>query len=505
MKKKILFGISFLCLGLLVGLVLAGKANFSSQAISQTAPAKSEAIKTTDASGLEGAIINVARNTGPAVVSISTEHVTKIKGGKKLYFGSPYGQSPFGEDDFLRRYFEDFFNTIPENEFRQRGLGSGVIIDQKGYILTNEHVIADADKISVTLPDGREFKAEVKGRDSRSDLAVIKIDATALPVAQLGNSDAIKIGQWVAAIGNPFGYALQNPEPTVTVGVVSALHRSLGNTISLDKDYSDLIQTDAAINPGNSGGPLVNLNGQVVGINVAIFSTSGGYQGLGFAIPVNSAKRIISRLIEGKKVVYGWLGVTIQDMTDDLAKYFGLADKNGVLCVKVMADSPAQKAGMKESDVIKQVDGNKVNNVRELLNIVAKAEPGKKMKLTVLRDKKELVVDVVVGERPENIEEESIKGQEASVKSWRGIGVEELNEQNRRLSAPGAKSGVIITDIEPGSPADEARLMPGDVIIELNKQPVSNMADYEKGTKAAKGNILVKTARGYFLVKGEEK
>lgn len=278
--RKITFGILFVLIGTLIGIGVSIKLdNFvpvHSQALKQEAPVSG-------ALNIEDAVIKVAATSGRAVVSISTEHIAKLGGGKSFYFGYPFGSSPFGEDEFFRKFFEDFFGEMPRREYKQMGLGSGVIIDKDGYILTNEHVISEADKITVTLPDGREFKGEVKGKDARSDLAVIKIDAHNLPVASLGDSDSLKIGQWVIAIGNPFGFALQNPEPTVTVGVIGALHRTLGRGLSGERDYNDLIQTDAAINPGNSGGPLVNLKGEIVGINVAIFSTSGGYQ----ALPMN--------------------------------------------------------------------------------------------------------------------------------------------------------------------------------------------------------------------------
>src|SRR3989338_3967658 len=406
-RNKIFFGLSFLLTGLIIGAAFTARLNMFQTAQSENITPQSLSLPSFEGYNMEDAVIGVASSTGKAVVSISTEHITKVKGGgtRRYYFGSPFGQeSPFGEDDSFRRFFDDFFGELPDREYKQRGLGSVVIIDQEGYILTNEHVINDADKISVTLSDGREFKGEVKGRDARSDLAIIKINAKNLPVANLGDSDNLKIGQWVVAIGNPFGFALQNPEPTVTAGVISALHRSLGSILSRDKDYNDLIQTDAAINPGNSGGPLVNFNGEVVGINVAIFSTSGGYQGVGFAIPVNNAKRIISRLIEGKKIAYGWIGVTGQNLDDDLAKYLGLAEKNGVLISKVIENGPAQKAGIKESDVIKQFDNKAVNNVRELLNVVGKTEIGKKVKVVVVREKKELTLEVQIGERPQNLE-----------------------------------------------------------------------------------------------------
>jgi serine protease Do len=490
MKKVSIFsGLLFLLTGLLIFSAAQG------QIVKQESTVKPALERT----GLEDAVINVANTAGKAVVSISTEHVAKIPRQKRYYFRSPFGESPSGEDEFFRRFFDDFFGETPEREFKQMGLGSGVIIDPEGYILTNEHVVNDADKITVKLPDGREFKGEIKGKDARSDLAIIKISAHNLPVATLGDSDTLKIGQWVVAIGNPFGFAMENPEPTVTIGVVSALHRSLGRAFPRDRDYNDLIQTDAAINPGNSGGPLVNLKGEIVGINVAIFSTTGGYQGVGFAIPVNNAKRIISRLIEGKKILYGWLGVTVQDLTDDLAKYFGLQDKNGVLVAKVLEDGPAQKAGMKESDVIKQFDNKPVNNVKELLNIVAKTEVGRKIKVGLIRDKKELTLEVQVGERPESIEEEAAP--EALPGAWRGLVVDELSSETVRRYKIEEKEGVVVVEVEPNSLADEAGVIPGDVILEINKQSVKNLAEYKKITSALKADALIRTARGYFLIK----
>jgi len=433
---------------------------------------------------IEDAIVNVADTTGKAVVSISTERTTR-PGKARMY--SPFGGMPFEDDEFFRKFFDDFFGEAPQREYKQIGLGSGVLIDAEGYILTNEHVIDQADKITVTLPDGRKFKAEIKGQDPRADLAVIKISAHNLPVAALGDSDKLKIGQWVVAIGNPFGFAMENPEPTVTAGVISALHRSLGRTSMRDKDYNDLIQTDAAINPGNSGGPLVNLKGEIVGINVAIFSTSGGYQGIGFAIPANSAKRIVSRLIEGKKILYGWLGVTVQDLTDDLVNYFGLTDKNGVLVAQVLENGPAQKGGIKESDVIKKFDNLDINSVRELLSAVGKTEVGRKVKMSVVRDKKELALEVQIGERPQNLEETSYG---VSEKSWRGLKVEG--------SSP---KGVIVTGIEPASQADAAGLAAGDVIIEINRQAIKTISDYENMIKSLRGDVLIRTQRGYFIVK----
>jgi len=502
MKSKVIFFSTTLLIGLVIGLLIAVRLDIFAPLESQSA--KSEAASSLEGLSMEDAVIKVANTTGKAVVSVSTEHMARIRGGKRYQFSSPFGgeESPFGQDESFRRFFDDFFGEMPDREYKQMGLGSGVIIDPEGYILTNEHVINDADKISVTLPDGREFKGEIKGRDARSDLAVIKIDAHNLPAASFGDSDNLKIGQWVIAIGNPFGFAMQNPEPTVTAGVISALHRSLGRPVSRDKDFNDLIQTDAAINPGNSGGPLVNLRGEIVGINVAIFSTSGGYQGVGFAIPVNNAKRIISKLIEGKKILYGWLGVTVQDLNDDLAKYFGLPAKNGALVARVLENSPAAKAGIKESDIIKQFDNQPVNNVRELLSIVGKAEVGRKVKVTLMREKKPLTLEMEIGERPQNLEEMSTAGGGGVTSgAWRGLVVEELTPQNTQRFRIGEQKGVVIVDIEPNSPADAAGLIPGDVVLEINKQPIKNITDYEKITKGLKGDALVMAARGYFLVK----
>jgi serine protease Do len=448
---------------------------------------------------LEDAVVNVAGAAGKAVVSVSTERMNKARSGSRTF----QFNTPFADEDNFQKFFDDFLGQVPDIDFRMKGIGSGVIIDRQGHILTNEHVINGADKITVKLPDGREFKATVKGRDLRSDLAVIKIDSHNLPVATIGDSDSIKIGEWVVAIGNPFGFAMQNPEPTVTVGVISALHRSLGDIGGRGRDYHDLIQTDAAINPGNSGGPLVNLKGEIIGINVAIFSTNGGSQGLGFAIPANNAKRILAKLIEGKKVVYGWLGVTVQDLSESMAKYFGLTEKNGALVAKVLEDSPAQKAGIKEGDVIKRIDTVPINNTKDLVNTVGKMESGRKAKLVVMRDKKEITVELIIGERPASVdEEESVS--EGPSKSWRGLQVEDLSSDNVRKFKADAKEGVVIVNIEPGTPADDSGLMPGEVIVELDKKKVKTISDYKKLIENLKGDVLVKTSRGFFLVKSEE-
>jgi len=508
-RKYVIFGLTFVVVGLIAGLSISARLDVmscaQSQAVKQPAVSEMPVSSQTD-SNMEDAIIKVAATSGKAVVSISSEHTQKIKG---IQFGPGPGGSQFGNDENLRRFFGDFFNSIPDREFKQSGLGSGVIISPEGYILTNAHVVGEAaDKITVTLSDGREFKAEVKGVDRRSDLAVIKINAKNLYVPGLGDSDNLKIGQWVVAIGNPFGFAMQNPEPTVTVGVISALHRSLKTGVLRAGDYNDLIQTDAAINPGNSGGPLVNLKGEIIGINVAIVSTSGGYQGMGFAIPINNAKRILANLIEGKKISYGWLGITVQDLNDDLAKYFGLSDKNGALIAGINDGAPAQKAGLKERDIIKQVDGIPVNSVRELINIVGKIQPGNKIKVVAMRDKKTMIFDVIVGERPQEVEEQGSEikdSTEAMQIKWRGLTVDNLTPEVAQRFRIQEKKGVIVTGIEPKSPAEDAGIMPGTVILEINKIQINNMTDYNNAVKNLKGDCLIRTLGGFVLIKDSGK
>ncbi len=451
---------------------------------------------------LEKATIKVSDEVGKAVVSISAEKTEKVGGSRirRYQFGFPFGEEGPSEDDPFQRFFDDFFGGFPEREFKQQGLGSGVIIDKEGYILTNEHVVENADKLTVKLSDGREFRAEIKGTDPRSDLAIVKINAKDLPAVELGDSDDVKIGQWVLAVGNPFGYILENPEPTVTLGVVSALHRSLGRGLGRNRDYSDLIQTDAAINPGNSGGPLVNLSGQIVGINVAIFSTSGGYQGVGFAIPVNTAKRIVSSLISGKKILYGWLGVNIQNLDDNLMKYFNLQSKDGVLVAKVLKDSPAEKSGIKEGDIITTFDGQDVKNSNGLVKVVAATQVDKVVEVSIIREGKKITLKVKTGQRPDDIEEESLVVQ-SNKTAWRGLGVQSLNSEIAKKYRINESKGVIIVDVDPNSQADEAGLVPGDVIVEINMEPVENIDGYNKITAKLKGDVLVKTSRGYSVIK----
>ncbi|MCM8783285.1 MAG: Do family serine endopeptidase [Candidatus Omnitrophica bacterium] len=487
LNKKTFAGILMmgLIVGLISGVIITARFNFTpqSQALSQG--------ETGDIlNALESAFIKVAEEVGPAVVSISTETTEVMKGGD-FFFG------PFG-NDFFDDFFKEFFGEVPRRKFKRMGIGSGVIVHKDGYILTNQHVIEGAQKIMVTLPDGREFKGEVKGVDARGDLAVIKISAHNLPVAKLGNSDGVKIGQWSIAIGNPFGFAINNPKPTVTIGVVSALNRSLPRTSRRDRLYTGLIQTDAAINPGNSGGPLVNIKGEVIGINVAIFSTSGGFQGVGFAIPINTAKAVLQNLIEGKKISYGWLGVNIQDIDEKIMDYMELTDREGVIIAEVLPETPAEKAGLKEGDIIKTYEGEKIKDTNDLLVKVGYTPIGKKIKLGIIRDKKEINIEVVVGERPEEFE--TAKGK-ASAGSWRGMEVETLTSEEAKRRNLGISRGVIIVKVEEDSPAEEAGLSEGDVILSINNIPIKNVEDYQKVIDSVKGDCLVRTQRGFVVLK----
>ncbi len=446
-------------------------------------------------SELEKATIDVAASVGKSVVSISS--VVKEKMGSNFYFGSPFE----GFDDPFQQFFGEFFGGFPEREYERRGLGSGVIVDKEGYILTNEHVISGASEVKVKLSDGREFDAEIKGTDKRSDLAVIKIDAKGLPVTKLGNSDDLKIGKWVVAIGNPFGFAIDNPEPTVTVGVISALNRYLPALGRRDRGYDDLIQTDAAINPGNSGGPLVNLKGEIIGINTAIITTSGGYQGLGFAMPINKAKKILDKLFSGEKILYGWLGVTIDNLNDDLRNYFEIKERVGVIVLKVYKDSPAEESGLKEGDLILTFGGDSVKTTRDLVRMVSASSVGKRIPLGILRNGKKIKVLVKIGKMPKEGEEiEEVEDASDKV-SFRGMTVDDITPFYQRRFRIKTDQGTVITDIEDDSAADKAGLEVGDVVLKVENKKIDSKEKFKTVTSKIKGNCLIKTNRGYSVLK----
>ena len=494
---------------LLTGLVIAHPNLWSSSVsqgrivASQTASA-GQMGSSTEAEPLQTAFMRIAQQMGPAVVSISTEQIERVRQYFRVHPFSGGEQQPFEE------FFRQFYGDMPQPSLRRFGLGSGVIIDERGLILTNEHVVADADKITVTLADGRDFEGTVKGKDPRSDLAVIQIDAKKLTAATLGNSDALKAGQWAVAIGYPFGAIekrgalprpLLGPEPTITVGIVSAVHRVIPGFSRGERGYGDLVQTDADINRGNSGGPLVNLAGEVIGINVAVVTDPGTFGKAGFAIPINKAKRILDALIEGRKIVYGWLGIQIQDIDEEIAEYYGIKDREGVLVYQVLPDSPASKAGLRDGDIIKSYHGQPVHYSRELVDQVTGAKAGQRVSLDILREGKRQTVPVEIGERPTDGE---LDGTSASSEVWRGVHVAALTPETLdRLNVPPGTTGVVVSEVEPNSPADRAGLHPGDVISEINRTRIETLADYHRLIAQVKGNALVKTNRGYVVIKSE--
>jgi serine protease Do len=412
----------------------------------------------------------LAKKISAAVVNISTEKVVKrpnLSRGLPGMPGGPGHPSPFGPEDPFKEFFEKFFGEMPK-EFKSRSLGSGFIFDRDGYIITNNHVVEGADKIKVKLIDGREFKATIKGRDPMTDLALIKIESANhdLPVLTLGDSNAMQVGDWVLAVGNPFGLS-----HTVTQGIISAKGRVIGAG-----PYDDFLQTDASINPGNSGGPLVNLNGEVVGINSAIVATG---QGIGFAIPSTMAKTIIPQLKEKGSVVRGMLGVQIQMVTPELAKSFGLKEPMGALVAEVNPGSPAAKAGIQRGDVIVEFNGVPIKEMHELPRLVAGTPPGKTATAKVLRNGKEKDFTVTIAEmKPEMMSKLGEQQEGESEKSSLGMTVQELTPFLARNLQLKQSSGVVVVQVEQGTPAGDAGIHPGDIIEEVNGVPVRNLKDY---------------------------
>ena len=454
-NRALLYGATLILIGLIMGLGISSNLNLLSNGHTEETTISKESIDILSRTGQ--AMAEVAAAVKPSVVNISSTKTVRISGM----------QSPFSDDPFFRRFFGDQFNQFGRpREHKQSGLGSGVIVDKDGYILTNNHVIKEADEIKVKLSDKREFKGKVIGTDPKTDLAVIKIDSNHLPVIRLGDSDKLKVGETVIAVGNPFGL-----NQTVTSGIVSATGRA---NVGI-ADYEDFIQTDAPINPGNSGGALVNVKGELVGINTAIFSTSGGYQGIGFAIPSSMARAVMDNLIKKGKVVRGWLGVSIQPVTPDLAKQFEIKEERGALVGDVVEDGPADKAGIQRGDVIMEFDGREVSDPAGLRNSVAGTPPGKKVRLGLLRDGKMQKVDVVIAELPADLQK--LRGGFDNL--LKGVSVQGLTpELKKSLDVPRRITGVVVTDIDEGSPAGSL-LMTNDIIIEVNRTRISNAKDYE--------------------------
>jgi serine protease Do len=422
--------------------------------------------KITTVKSLGQAFVEVAKKVQPAVVNITTEKTITMR---------PWDR--YGEDFFKGSPFEDFFRGFgfsprekgKEYRQKQRSGGSGVIVDKEGYVLTNNHVVEETDKVKVRLNDGREFTATVKGQDSRTDLAVLHIKAKDLPVADLGDSDKLEVGEWAIAIGSPFGL-----DHTVTVGVISAKGRSGLGTGT----YDDFIQTDASINPGNSGGPLINIDGEVVGINAMIIQPGTG---IGFAIPINMAKQILSDLINQGKVVRPWLGVSVQDITPEMAEQFQVKEKEGVIVAQVHQGTGAEKAGLASGDIIKSVDDKPIKNINELVKEIQKKNVGQKVKLSIVRDGKAMTLQVTTTAMPDK--PEALKEKEVEEKL--GARVQELTPQiaaRYRISSE-IKHGVVVISVEAGSPADDIGLQEGDVILEINRKKIETIKDFEKAIK----------------------
>jgi serine protease Do len=405
----------------------------------------------------------VVKKVAPSVVNVFITSTPK---------NASFERPQMFDEPFFRRFFGDEFS--PGNHGggkqrlpKQRGLGSGVVVSRDGYILTNNHVVDNADEINVAFTDGREFVGKVVGKDPKTDVAVLKIDAKDLPVVEFANSDNIEVGDLVLAVGNPFGVG-----QTVTMGMVSAIGR--GN---MGLDYEDFIQTDAAINPGNSGGPLVDAEGRLIGLNTAILSRSGGNQGIGFAVPSNLARSVMESLVKDGRVVRGFLGVVIQDITPALVSEFKLKQTGGALVSDVSPKSPAEKAGLENGDVIIEFNGKPVKDSRHLKLQVAETAPGAKIPLKVIRDGNTKTLEVTPKELPktELASRGSSKESSKQSDSLDGVTVDDISPSAKRdLDLPENVKGALVTNVEPNSPAYEAGLRQGDVIQEINRKPVSN-------------------------------
>ena len=476
-------------LGLVAGLLLLASLAFVGgeyATFTQTAGATTPIVASPAAPVVQGAVpgfTEIAKAVTPAVVNI-TARATRVRdrgprNPMEEFFGSPFG--PNGPQ-----------GPMPPREHRGGGMGSGVIVSPDGYIITNNHVVEGANELTVTLPDKRDFKGKVVGTDPKTDLAVVKIDASGLPHVRWGDSSKLQVGEYVLAVGNPFGL-----NSTVTLGIVSALGRGrMGIT-----QYEDFIQTDAAINPGNSGGALVNTAGELVGINTAIISQTGGYQGVGFAVPATMAQPVFESLIKTGKVVRGYLGVGIQDLTQDLAKSFSVKSAKGALVGNVAEDSPAERAGLQQGDVIVAYQGKPIEDPGALQRDVTRTAVGTKALLKIIRDGHEQELTVTIGEQSEAAK---VASTDPSMENaLAGMEVQNLDRQIvRELGLSGKVQGVVVIDLEPDSQAERAGLAPGDVIQQINRHPVKSVKDYEKiaaGLKKDQQALLLINRRGAAL------
>ncbi len=474
-------------------LIWGGQSLSSSHASSQAASTATPVSLTAPPSN---GFTEVAKAVTPAVVNITTVTVEKVSDSRGVpdelrermeeFFGGPGG--PFGP-----RGFRGPQGPGEPREHRGGGQGSGVIVSPDGYILTNNHVIDGARTVTITLPDKREFTGKIVGADPKTDLAVVKIDGQNLPTVSWGDATKLQVGEYVLAVGNPFGL-----NSTVTLGIVSALGRGrMGIT-----QYEDFIQTDAAINPGNSGGALVNTKGELVGINTAIFSQTGGYQGVGFAVPTSMSKPIYESLVKNGKVVRGFLGVSIQDLNKDLAISFGIKDAKGALVSDVKDDSPAGQGGLKQGDIITTYQGSPVEDAVALQRQVTKTSVGTKVTIRVIRDGHAKDLTVTIDEQPDSTKIAKAETGETEY-AFAGVAVQELDRNTaKELGVKGKMQGVVVTSVEPDSGAEKAGVMRGDVIREINRQPVKSIKDFEKvssGLKKGENVLILIDRRGNSL------
>jgi serine protease Do len=429
-----------------------------------------------DPAGLSRTFAQVVKKVERAVVNISTEQVLR---GRSRRPGGPF-------DDFFERFFGQ---QLPERQRRRNSLGSGVIVDRRGYILTNNHVVEEADEITVTLFDEREFKAKVVGTDPPTDLAVLKIEGESdFPAAAIGDSDELAVGDWVLAVGNPFGLG-----HTVTAGIISAKGR-----VIRQGPYDDFLQTDAAINPGNSGGPLINMKGEVIGVNSNILSASGGNMGIGFAIPAKLVRKVYDQLVAQGSVTRGWLGVTIGNLTPDLARGFGLEGKKGALVQDLVGeDSPAARAGIKAGDVIVEFNGRKVESDHELVQLVADVNPGESVEVKFYRDGKLQTARVKLAKREIDMVEDRSRREQTDDRGRLGVTAQDLTPQLAAQVGTSSRDGVLILQVDPDGPAADAGLNRGDIIHEANREPVRKLEDLQ-GILAkvpAGGDLLLRIER----------
>ncbi len=496
----------FLLIGISIGALVFSQFNehsqprvFSSPVASESQPAAVQPARDRALNSLRdlsNAFVEIAEVVNPTVVTVFTEKVTRVRTTANPFFnfGDPFREF-FGEGSPRGR------QRGPEREFRQQGLGSGVIVREDGYILTNNHVITQTDSIYVRLLDRRTLPAKVIGADPRTDLAVIKVEARHLPAIKLGDSEQLRVGEWVLAVGSPWGEELAN---TVTQGIVSAKGRSQVDLAV----YEDFIQTDAAINPGNSGGALVNLDGELVGINTAIATRSGGFQGIGFAVPVNMAHQVMEALITYGKVVRGYLGVRPQSVNEALAKSLELSDTDGALISEVLGHSPAEKAGLREGDVVRKLNGKKILNDRQLRNEIAATAPGTEVQLEVWREGKPKNFTLRLDELPADEQQAQAPGREEKPQGAEDLLRFSVAPLDRELAGQydidPELSGLVVVDIDQNSTAYRSGLREGDVIRSVNRKRVESLAQFQQAIKTMNSgdSILLQVVRpsgSFFL------